>query len=281
MPRHIPTGTSRSDPLPKVWPVTRYSLRLSRLPHGTPRLRVAFLTDFHACEPWVGRDALADMVAVTNGLKPDLVVLGGDYVVGARLPGRRLEEPRIARALGDLVAPLGVVGVLGNHDWRDGRRGPRGERPLIASNLEMVGVRMVVNEAVSVGLPTGRLWLPGVDSQSAKSDDGTRGRHDLTRALATVPDGAPAILLAHEPDIFADDDRVPELTLSGHTHGGQLNLWGWRPLTPSKYGGRYAHGHHRIADRQLVVSAGLGFSGLPMRIGAPPEVVLLELEPAA
>lgn len=254
-------------------------MQLQRLPHGTPPLRIALLSDFHACEPWIGRDALNDMVSVTNAMKPDLVVLGGDYVVGARLPGRRLEEPRIARALGELVAPLGVVGILGNHDWIDGRRGPRGERPLIASNLETVGVTMVVNDAVSVDLPTGRLWLPGTDSQYAKNKAGTQGRHDLQQAMATVPDAAPAILLAHEPDIFADDDRVPELTLSGHTHGGQLNLWGWRPLTPSKYGGRFAHGHHRIDDRQLVVSSGLGFSGLPLRIGAPPEIVQIDVTP--
>ena len=206
---------------------------------------------------------------------PDLIALGGDYVVAAKMPAKRVEEADIAACLAPLAAPLGVFGVLGNHDWIDGRRGPRGERPVIASELETVGVRMLVNDAAAIDMPGGRLWLPGVDSQWTK--DG--GRHDLGTALRDVPDGAAAVLLAHEPDIFADDPRTPGLTLSGHTHAGQLNLMGWRPLTPSRYGGRFAHGHHVLEGRQLVVSAGLGYSGLPLRIGAPPEIVVIDLKP--
>jgi predicted MPP superfamily phosphohydrolase len=69
----------------------------------------------------------------------------------------------------------------------------------------------------------------------------------------------------------------PALTLSGHTHGGQVRLLGWSPHVPSAYGGRFAYGHIREEGRDLVVSAGLGTSGIPIRFGAPPEIVVLEL----
>lgn len=103
------------------------------------------------------------------------------------------------------------------------------------------------------------------------------GIDDLPATLAMVDDDAPVILMAHEPDIFA---RVPAriaLTLSGHTHGGQVRLFGWSPIVPSRYGNRYAYGHVQENGRDLIVSAGLGTSKLPIRLGAPPEIVLIEL----
>jgi hypothetical protein len=99
-----------------------------------------------------------------------------------------------------------------------------------------------------------------------------------------VTDNAPVILLAHEPDIFP---RVPgrvALTLSGHTHGGQVRLFGYSPVVPSRYGNRYAYGHvtearaHSPArPRHLVVSGGLGCSIMPVRVGVPPEITVVTL----
>ncbi len=85
------------------------------------------------------------------------------------------------------------------------------------------------------------------------------------------------ILLAHEPDIFVDVPERVALTLSGHTHGGQVHLMGWTPYVPSNYGNRFRHGHIIEDARHLIVSAGLGTSGPPMRLGVPPEIVLIEL----
>jgi predicted MPP superfamily phosphohydrolase len=85
------------------------------------------------------------------------------------------------------------------------------------------------------------------------------------------------ILLAHEPDVFP---RVPErvaLTLSGHTHGGQVRILGYSPIVPSRYGNRYAYGHIVERDRHLVVSGGLGCTGLPVRFGVPPEIVQVDV----
>ena len=101
--------------------------------------------------------------------------------------------------------------------------------------------------------------------------------HDLDGTLAKVTDDAPVILLAHEPDIFP---RVPSrvsLTLSGHTHGGQVRVFGYSPMVPSRYGNRYAYGHIVEDNRHLVVSGGLGCSILPVRIGVPPEIVMVDV----
>ena len=87
----------------------------------------------------------------------------------------------------------------------------------------------------------------------------------------------PSILMAHEPDIFRKvPDRVA-LTLSGHTHGGQVRLFGWSPVVPSRYGNKYAYGHVTEGDRHMIVSGGLGCSILPVRFGVPPEIVVVDL----
>jgi len=102
------------------------------------------------------------------------------------------------------------------------------------------------------------------------------GVDDLNATLAKVPETAAVILLAHEPDIMV---RVPErvaLVLSGHTHGGQLRLFGWSPVVPSRYGNRYAYGHVR-EQCDLIVSGGLGCSIAPFRLGVPPEIVVVTL----
>jgi len=83
--------------------------------------------------------------------------------------------------------------------------------------------------------------------------------------------------MAHEPDIFP---RVPDrvsLTVAGHTHGGQIRIFGYAPIVPSRFGNRYVYGHVVEQSRNLVVSAGLGCSGVPVRFGAPPEIVMIEL----
>jgi hypothetical protein len=83
--------------------------------------------------------------------------------------------------------------------------------------------------------------------------------------------------MIHEPDIFNSvPDRV-SLTLAGHTHGGQVRVFGYAPIVPSRFGQRYLYGHIVEDGRHLVVSAGLGCSGLPVRLGSPPEIVMIEV----
>ncbi|MEM7686304.1 MAG: metallophosphoesterase, partial [Pseudomonadota bacterium] len=109
-----------------------------------------------------------------------------------------------------------------------------------------------------------------------------QGMDDLPGTLAQIEDdGAPVILMAHEPDIFPDVPARVSLTVSGHTHGGQVRLMGWSPVVPSRHGNRYAYGHVR-EDRpdgkmDLIVSGGIGESIMPVRFGVPPEVVVVDL----
>ena len=108
-----------------------------------------------------------------------------------------------------------------------------------------------------------------------------RGLDDLDGTLAQVTDEAPVILMAHEPDVFPKVPPRVALTLSGHTHGGQIRLFGRSPVVPSRYDNRYAYGHVVEDDRNLIISGGLGCSIAPVRFGVPPEIVVVDLGASA
>ena len=246
---------------------------------GAP-FRIAVLSDFHVAAPWVSLAALARIVRQTNALAPDLVVLAGDFLAEARLPGRRAGAEEIAAVLSGLAAPAGVFAILGNHDWLD--------CPLaLSTNFTRCSVieafaggpiRLLQNAAEAVEIGGQRLWLVGLDSQRPlPRRPWLGGRHEPERAFAAVPPGAPAILLAHEPSYFNLGDARAGLQISGHTHGGQLNLFGWRPLLKRYPDMPFSHGLLRDGARALVVSAGLGYSGVPLRIGQAPEMSLIEV----
>jgi predicted MPP superfamily phosphohydrolase len=237
-------------------------------------IRIAALADIHACEPWMTVERIGEIVAETNALEPDLIVLLGDYVCAIYGWQRGIIPMRDwAEALSGLRAPLGVYAILGNHDWRVG-----GDEARAA--LEASGVTVLENDARRIQ-PDGAepFWLAGLADQRAEDLGGGRylGRDDLPATLAGIDGGSPVILLAHEPDIFPEVPPRVSLTLSGHTHGGQCRFPLVGPLVvPSRYWRRYAYGHIVESGRHLIVSGGLGCSGLPIRIGMPPEIVLVE-----
>lgn len=263
----------------------RFRLVEKRYRVGTPRLRaladksgrplrIAVLADFHACEPWMPLSRIDYIVRRANALKPDLVVLLGDFVAGLkRFRTDIVPMQAWASALSGLDAPLGTHAVLGNHDWWV-------DAPAVTERLVSVGIPVLENTATLLQRPEGGFWLAGLGDQLAIpiGNGRFRGVDDLDGTMAQIGDSdSPVILLAHEPDIFP---RVPprvDLTLSGHTHGGQVRLpFIGAPLVPSRYGQRYAQGHITEDGRQLVVSAGLGCSMLPVRFGVPPEIVIIE-----
>lgn len=263
--------------------VTRYRIAPEQWRNG-PALRIAVLTDLHFGEPFVSLARLDEIVSTTNALSPDLICVLGDFEPGHRFVWRSVPRADWARSLAGLKAPLGVHTVLGNHDWwSDAEAQLRCTSvPLAGRALMNAGLPVLDNEAVPLAKDGLRFWVVGLGDQLAYRVKGRRpiGRDDLPRALAQVSDTAPILLLAHEPDIFT---RVPPrvaLTLSGHTHGGQVRLFGYSPLVPSDYGNRYAYGHVIERGRHLVVSAGLGPGKLPVRLGVPPEIVLVDLLPS-
>lgn len=269
--------------------ITSYRMTPKSWPKGY-KLTVAVIADLHVVEPWMGMARLKTIVDNTNAMGADIILLLGDYAGGRQIHrlGNRIPPAAWAKELARLKAPLGVHAVLGNHDWWDDRAAQdRQAGPTVAHGaLAGAGIPLLENNAVRIAHNGGAFWLAGLGDQWAffpkkrprkrRSFDYT-GVDDLPGTLRQVTDSAPVILMAHEPDIFP---RVPDrvaLTVSGHTHGGQISLFGYTPIVPSRYGSRYVYGHVVEEDRHLVVSAGLGCSLMPVRIGAPPEIVRIEL----
>jgi len=233
-------------------------------PQALDGLRVALVSDLHTGAPHVGAERVGRLVAAVNAQRPDLILLLGDYIDPEVRFGSRVAPAAVAERLAALRAPLGVVAVLGNHDWLN-------DGPGVRAALRENGIPVLENDA----LRAGDLWIAGVEDTRFRAPD-------VERALRDVPDGAPVILLSHDPDQFPHvPDRVA-LTVSGHLHGGQVGVpLIRRPFIPSRFGERYARGHVVEDGRHLYVTAGLGTTGWPVRLLAPPEVVILRLTAGA
>jgi predicted MPP superfamily phosphohydrolase len=244
--------------------VATTTLELRRWPPACDGLRVAVLADLHVGSPLNGLAKLDEIVARTNRERPDLVLLAGDYVVTG-IPGGTFVAPEaFAPALGHLESSAGVFAVLGNHDWwLDG--------PRVRSALERAGIRVLEDASVRIERGPCSFWLAGIG-------DYWETPHDVSAALADVPDDGATLALTHNPDVFPGIPARVSLSVAGHTHGGQvyLPLLG-RRFVPSRYGERFAIGHVRDEGRDFFVSPGLGTSILPVRFLVPPEISLLEL----
>lgn len=264
--------------------VTSYALTPRGWPVGL-KLRAAVIADLHASEPWMDLRRIEGLCAQTQDLGADIILLLGDYVSGMRLRTGSIADVDWATALGTLSAPLGVHAILGNHDYWEDRdfQLNNAATPRARTALIDAGIATYVNEAIRLEKDGHAFWLAGLGDQMGILPGGTHdGRHtsgldDLDATLTAIPEGEPTLLLAHEPDIFPKvPDRV-SLTLSGHTHGGQISLLGWRPWAASLGSRRFPAGHYNVDGRELIVSRGLGCSVIPVRIGNWPEIVMLDL----
>lgn len=263
--------------------VTRYSPVLPRWTPGL-RLRVAVLADFHVGEPFMPLDRIAEIVDATNALKPDLILMLGDYPASPTVTFRKVPLMEFARVVEGLRAPLGVHAILGNHDWWDDADTQAGRSDVTEAQrvLEARGIPVMENTVLRLEKDGHPFWIAGLGDQEPFVKVGNyAGRDDLPGTLAQITDAAPVLLMVHEPDVFLDvPDRV-SLTLAGHTHGGQIRLFGYSPVIPSRKGNDFAYGHVVLKNRHMIVSGGFGVSRVPVRFGVPPEIVLLELGGAA
>jgi predicted MPP superfamily phosphohydrolase len=209
-------------------------------------------------------ERLARIVGQINALRPDIVLIAGDFVSDKRTSTRHYPQAEAAAPLAGLRPRLGTFAVMGNHDhWRDGAEAHRA--------LAAAGVRLLDNEAVAAG----PLALGGLDDPYTRRD-----RPAATVAAMRRLPGA-RVLLSHSPDPFPDLPRDVGLMLAGHTHCGQARLpFVGAVMTLSKHGQRYACGLVREHSRTLIVTAGLGTSGLPLRLGAAPDLWLIRIGPA-
>lgn len=242
-------------------------VRLPTLPPELNGLRIVQLSDLHV-GPHTPRRHTARIAAAVAEARPDLIVLTGDQVDDFA----RDVEP-LVRAFGSLSAPLGVIAIAGNHDvyagWAAVRRG-----------MEAAGWRVLVNEAVPIDARGVRFWVAGTGDPAGRG--GPVGPDpsvvpDVAKTLADVPPGAFVLALAHNPALWPDlaARRVP-LTLSGHTHYGQVAVprLNWSLASPFL---DLAMGLHRDSDSVLYINPGTNYWGIPLRVGTPPEVTVVTL----
>jgi predicted MPP superfamily phosphohydrolase len=256
--------------------LVKLKVGLERLPYALDGLKVGQITDIHA-GPLVPQKLIREGVDLIMSNKPDLIVLTGDFISGAtkflRTSYGGFKERHFnycMEELGRLKAPLGVFGVLGNHDFWSGQ-----EVALqIAYGLERLGVRVLRNEAVPLERKGQHLYLIGVDDYWESS-------YSLTGALGNVPEDACRILISHNPDVNENIEALGEhidFIISGHTHGGQVVLPFIGALyIPSPFGQKYLAGLVRDKDRQTYISRGLGLFFVPTRINCPADVSLVTL----
>jgi len=244
--------------------VNRQELRLPNWPAELSGVRVAFLSDLHVGSPHWGLSRLRELVSRVNAEQPDLILLGGDYLINDVWFGKHVEADAIGAELGQLRARLGVFAVLGNHDWWN--NGPK-----VRAAFEAHGVTVLDDEVRAIDFRGKSFCLLGVRDETQRQRS---GQNELELALP----GMPLLVLMHEPDLFPDLDERATLTLAGHTHGGQVDLpFLGRRVVPSRFGPRYAAGHIIENGRHLFVTTGVGTSIIPVRFRVPPEIALLTL----
>src|SRR6266851_2527032 len=252
-------------------PVIEYvDIRMPRLPQAFDGFRIVQLSDFHY-DPFFDDSIIQSAVAKTNELKPDLVVLTGDYVTQHKLYGRR-QSAHVAEPCGRLLqgirSRLGTFAVLGNHDVMT-------DPNFVTATLGSNGVRVLRNVSVPFERERTRIWLAGVDDVLEK-------HNDLDQTLKNIPSGESTIVLVHEPD-YADvvSRRQVDLQLSGHSHGGQVRL----PFIGAPYlpplARKYPWALRKVRNLLLYTNRGLGTIGVPLRLNCPPEITVVTLRTTA
>lgn len=238
--------------------ILEYDLCFPDLPRAFEGFRLLHLADLH----------IDSVVGLTEALRPllhsihaDLCVITGDFGFDDEGPWGEVYRC-LRKLLPSIAARHGIYGILGNHD----------QSP-IAFELESLGVRMLINEAVEVRQGRESIWLAGIDDPFDYKCD------DLPGALANIPRDAFKVLLAHTPDLYRDAaDSGVHLYLCGHTHGGQVRIPGIGALrSNAKCPRRYTYRRWTYKGMEGYTGGGIGCSSLPIRLNCPPEIVVFTL----
>jgi len=249
---------ARADPV-----VRRATLALPGWPAGAAPVRVAVLSDIHIGSMAMDEARLSRIVAQVNALRPDLVLIAGDFINGYGAEDAVEVQDALARALSPLRAPLGVVAVPGNHDHGT-------SLAVVRHALERADVTVAANQAIR----RGPLAIGGVDDDYSHADDLPATMRALRKA------GGAALLLTHSPDLATKLPARAPLMIAGHTHCGQVQLpLIGPPILPMRTHRRYLCGMVEDHGHRVLVTAGLGTSDLPIRWRAPPDLWLLTLGP--
>jgi predicted MPP superfamily phosphohydrolase len=239
-------------------------LKIAGWPKWSRPMRIAFLSDFHTGSHSGDVARLDAIIAEASSFAPDIVLFGGDYVNMQLFGGGRVPPSTIAATLSRLEAPLGRFAVLGNHDYTYGERD-------VTDALERQNITVLSHSRLTAQFRNHSIDIVGVP-------DARMERTEAYEVLAAILPDTPTIVLAHDPVWFAYVPPGPNLTLAGHTHGGQIRFPGIGIITnASKAPLRWSHGLIHEGGRYLYVTSGIGTSGVPLRWGIPPEYAVLDV----
>lgn len=242
--------------------VRRRSFRLETLPAAWDGLRMLQISDVHA-GPYMGVERMMRLKDLAQSLEPDLIVFTGD-----QMDRRESDADLFAEGFAGIEAPMGVFGILGNHDHFI-------DPALSEQALRAAGIEPLVNRGVVFDRNGSTIALIGVEDLSARP-----GRPLDFSVISRHPTSF-RICLSHQPQSWHRAAAAgAHLTLAGHTHGGQIALTG-RHLNVARLSTRYIAGPYRREENYLYVSRGVGVGAVPVRVGAPPEIDLLTLRSAA
>lgn len=222
-------------------------------------LKIVFTSDFHLKKS--ENQKLKKIVKKINSQNPDIVLLGGDFV-NCQSYKCTLHPQKIAKEIGNIKAKYGVYSVLGNHDYLL-------DANAIRQFLSQYNVTVLINQNSCINISNNRkLCISGFDCFSPSEDD-------INEILK--PNHLPIILLSHSPDVFPEVPDFVDLTLAGHTHGGQINIPFYGPIfVPSDYGTKYAAGLIKEKNKKMIVSKGIGTSSIHIRFNCLPEIVVID-----
>ncbi|MGO4899644.1 metallophosphoesterase [Bacillus sp. GM2] len=238
-------------------------IRHRLIPKGFDQFRIVQFSDTHLSEYFTA-DELSNVVSQVNALSPDLIVFSGDLI---DKPHRYQEHERAVNALKKLAAPYGKLAIFGNHDH--GGYGTKVYQTLMAS----AGFRVLRNDFMKLEL------IDGSVIEIASLDDLMLGRPDYEGILSKLSEKAFSILLVHEPDAALTAKQYPvNLQISGHTHGGQIQIPVFGPLITPPYGEIYTEGMYETAGMKIYVNRGIGTTRLPLRFLSKPEITVFQLE---
>ena len=250
--------------------VKEYTTDIQDLPSNLKNLKVVFISDIHQ-NAWDSQARTDKVIKTINGLSPDLVLLGGDYAMD---PEGAID---FFETLPLIQARLGAYGVLGSNDRNDSTTDLRSLREAMLA----AGVTPLVNEVTSIKVGQATLYIAGLD-------DITNGDPDVDGVAAKLDADHFVILVGHNPDLLNDTVKAVDqngkshwfdLALFGHTHGGQIVLFGKPLLSVFKptYSSRYLSGFITENRANILISNGIGTTIVPMRLFAPAQIYLIRL----
>ena len=247
---------------PYVIEVTSHRIPLRNLSAGFGGYKIIQLTDLHM-GLWLNRERLLEAVDIVNEHQPDLVAITGDFIVKGEIES---QADDLIYCLSQLQAQDGVVAVLGNHDYV-------ANMDRIREVLQLANVLELPNEHIVLERESEKLVIAGLDDVWAN-------QHDIAKLTSGLPDGIPAMLMAHEPDIA---DKISAtgrfgLQISGHSHGGQIRTMDDEAPVLPWLGEKYSIGRYQVNDMIQYTNRGLGMTGIPIRINCPPEISIFNLE---